>query len=56
MRKERLIVPILAALAIVWMVGQLLMQAYIERSLRQALEDLEARGEWRVSRVERSQG
>ncbi|MGP9677026.1 DUF945 family protein [Halomonas sp. AOP27-A1-41] len=56
MRKERLIVPILAALAIVWMVGQLLSSVLFERSLRQALEDLEARGEWRVSRVERSQG
>ena len=47
MRKERLIVPILAAVAVIWMVAQLLSSVLFERSLRQALEDLEARGEWR---------
>ncbi|MGO3058063.1 MAG: DUF945 family protein [Halomonas sp.] len=56
MRKERLIVPILAAIAIVWMAGQLLSSVLFERSLRQALEDLEARGEWRVTRTESSRG
>ena len=56
MRKERLIVPILAAVAVIWMVAQLLSSVLFERSLRQALEDLEARGEWRVSRIENHQG
>ena len=56
MRKERLIVPILAAVAVIWMVAQLLSSVLFERNLRQALEDLEARGEWRVSRIENHQG
>lgn len=56
MRKERLIVPILAAIAVIWMAGQLLSSVLFERSLRQALEDLEARGEWRVTRPESSRG
>ena len=56
MRKERLIVPVLATIAVVWMVAQLLSSVLFERSLRQALEDLEARGEWRVSQVENRQG
>lgn len=56
MRKERLIAPILAVIAVAWMVAQLLSSVLFERSLRQALEDLEARGEWRVSRTESHQG
>lgn len=56
MRKERLIVPVLSAIAVVWMVAQLLSSVLFERSLRQALDDLEARGEWRVSRTESNQG
>lgn len=56
MRKERLIVPILAFIAIVWMAAQLLSSVLFERGLRQALEDLEARGEWRVTRTESQQG
>ncbi len=56
MRKERLIVPILAAIAVAWGVAQLLSSILFERSLRQALDDLEARGEWRVSRTESRQG
>ncbi|AQU83016.1 MAG: DUF945 family protein [Halomonas sp.] len=56
MRKERLIAPILAVIAVAWMVAQLLSSVLFERSLRQALEDLEARGEWRVSRTESRQG
>ena len=39
MRKERLIVPILAAVAVIWMVAQLLSSVLFERSLRQALEE-----------------
>ncbi|AVI63949.1 DUF945 family protein [Halomonas sp. GFAJ-1] len=56
MRKERLIAPVLAVIAVAWMVAQLLSSVLFERSLRQALEDLEARGEWRVSRTESHQG
>lgn len=56
MRKERLIVPILAIIAVAWMAVQLLSSVLFERSLRQALEDLEARGEWRVNRTESRQG
>ncbi|MEL7614888.1 DUF945 family protein [Vreelandella titanicae] len=56
MRKERLIVPTLAIIAVVWMAAQLLSSVLFERSLRQALEDLEARGEWRVNRTESHQG
>lgn len=56
MRKERLIVPTLAVLAVLWMAAQLLSSVLFERSLRQSLEDLEARGEWRVSRSESRQG
>ncbi|OJA03913.1 DUF945 family protein [Halomonas sp. QHL1] len=56
MRKERLIVPILAIIAVAWMALQLLSSVLFERSLRQALEDLEARGEWRVNRTESRQG
>lgn len=56
MRKERLIVPIIVALTVVWAVAQLISSVLFERSLNQALEDLEARGEWRVSRTENRQG
>ncbi|TVP45008.1 MAG: DUF945 family protein [Halomonas sp.] len=56
MRKERLIVPILAFIAVLWMAAQLLSSFLFERSLHQALEDLEARGEWRVHRTESRQG
>ncbi|MDQ7727206.1 DUF945 family protein [Halomonas sp. SpR8] len=56
MRKERLIVPTLSIIAVVWVAAQLLSSVLFERSLRQALEDLEARGEWRVSRTESRQG
>ncbi|NGO89395.1 hypothetical protein CWI66_12210 [Halomonas sp. 141] len=56
MRKERLIVPILSVIAVIWMVAQLLSSILFERSLRQGLEDLEARGEWRVERLDSRQG
>ncbi|MGO2240964.1 MAG: DUF945 family protein [Halomonas sp.] len=56
MRKERLIVPTLAVIAVAWVAAQLLSSILFERSLHQALEDLEARGEWRVSRTESRQG
>jgi len=56
MRKERLIVPTLAIIAVVWMAAQLLSSVLFERSLRQALVDLEARAngvstELRATRV-----
>ncbi|WP_447553398.1 DUF945 family protein [Vreelandella sp. EE22] len=56
MRKERLIVPVIAVAALLWAVAQLISSVLFERSLSQALEDLEARGEWRVSRPESSPG
>lgn len=56
MRKERLIVPTLAVIAFVWAAAQLLSSVLFERSLLQALQDLEARGEWRVNRTENHQG
>ncbi|MWJ27668.1 DUF945 family protein [Halomonas sp. ZH2S] len=56
MRKERLIVPVLVVVAVGWVVAQLLSSLLFERSLRQSLEDLEARGEWRVNRTESHQG
>ncbi|MGM0544697.1 MAG: DUF945 family protein [Pseudomonadota bacterium] len=56
MRKERLIVPALAVIAVLWMAAQLLSSVLFERSLRQALDDLAARGEWRVTRTENQQG
>ncbi|QNI02457.1 DUF945 family protein [Halomonas sp. SH5A2] len=56
MRKERLIVPVLAVIAVLWVAAQLLSSVLFERSLRQALDDLAARGEWRVTRTESDQG
>lgn len=56
MRKERLIVPVLVVIAVLWMAAQLLSSVLFELSLRQALDDLAARGEWRVTRTESEQG
>ncbi|MGY4878741.1 DUF945 family protein [Vreelandella aquamarina] len=56
MRKERLVVPILAVLAALWVAAQLLSSILFEHSLRQALDDLNARGEWRMQRVESHPG
>lgn len=56
MRKERLVVPIIASLAALWMAAQLLSSILFEYSLRQALSDLNARGEWRMQRVESHPG
>ncbi|SDN60143.1 DUF945 family protein [Vreelandella arcis] len=56
MRKERLIVPVLAVIAVLWVASQLLSSVLFERGLRQALDDLAARGEWRVTRTESDQG
>lgn len=56
MRKERLVVPIIASLAALWMAAQLLSSILFEHSLRQALNGLNARGEWRMQRVESHPG
>lgn len=56
MRKERLIVPAMAMVAAIWVAAQLLSAILFEHSLRQALEDLKARGEWRVQRTESHPG
>ncbi len=44
MRKERLIVPVVVALAVAWLVAQYLASLLFERELARALDDLEARG------------
>ncbi|MCL7931253.1 DUF945 family protein [Halomonas llamarensis] len=56
MRKERLIVPAIAVVVVIWMAAQLLSSVLFERSMHQALEDLKARGEWRVQRTENDPG
>ena len=56
MRKERLVVPIIASLAALWMAAQLLSSILFEHSLRQSLNGLNARGEWRMQRVESHPG
>ncbi|GAA3898452.1 hypothetical protein GCM10022228_06380 [Halomonas cibimaris] len=56
MRKERLIVPVLALLVIAWLAAQLVSSVLFERSLSQALADLQARGEWRVKRLDNDAG
>lgn len=56
MRKERLIVPAIAVVVVVWMAAQLVSSVLFERSMHQALEDLEARGEWHVQRTESDAG
>lgn len=50
MRKERLIVPLVLLLAVVWAVAQYLAALLFERELVRALADLEARGEIVVER------
>lgn len=56
MRKERLLVPIIALLAAAWMAAQLLSSILFEHGLRQTLSDMNARGEWRVQREESHSG
>ncbi|WP_290799110.1 DUF945 family protein [Halomonas sp.] len=50
MRKERLIVPVVVALAVAWAVAQYLASVLFERELARALVDLEGRGELVVER------
>ncbi|WP_416137680.1 DUF945 family protein [Halomonas sp. HK25] len=56
MRKERLIVPVVVALAVVWAVAQYLASLLFERELVRALVDLEARGEMVMERSEVERG
>ncbi|QJQ99929.1 DUF945 family protein [Halomonas sp. PGE1] len=56
MRKERLIVPVVVALAVVWAVAQYLASLLFERELVRALADLEARGELVTERSEVERG
>ena len=56
MRKERLIVPVVVVLAVVWAVAQFLASLLFERELARALADLEARGELVVERSEVERG
>ncbi|MFO8047181.1 MAG: DUF945 family protein [Halomonas sp.] len=56
MRKERLIVPVVVTLALVWAVAQFLASLLFERELARALIDLEARGELVVERSEVERG
>ncbi|WP_133483864.1 MULTISPECIES: DUF945 family protein [Halomonas] len=56
MRKERLIVPLLVGLALLWGIAQYLSSLLFERELARGLVDLAARGELRVSRRDVEQG
>ncbi|GHE20627.1 DUF945 family protein [Halomonas urumqiensis] len=52
MRKERLIVPVVVGLTVIWAAAQLFASLLFERELARALDDLEARGELVVERDE----
>ncbi|MBB3184646.1 hypothetical protein FHR95_002220 [Halomonas fontilapidosi] len=56
MRKERLIVPLLVGLALLWAIAQYLSSVFFERELARALDDLAARGELAVTRSDVDQG
>ncbi|MDR9439003.1 MAG: DUF945 family protein [Halomonas sp.] len=56
MRKERLIVPLVVALALLWAVAQYFSSVLFERELARALEDLAARGELAVKRSDVERG
>lgn len=56
MRKERLIVPVVVGLVLLWAVAQYIASLLFERELARALEDLEARGELVVERSEVERG
>lgn len=55
-RKERLIVPLLVGLALLWGIAQYLSSVLFERELARALEDLAARGELAVERSDVDRG
>lgn len=56
MRKERLIVPVVVGLAVIWALAQFVAGLLFERELVRALEDLEARGELVVERRDIERG
>jgi hypothetical protein len=56
MRKERLIVPVLAGAAVIWAAAQFVAGLLFERELARALNDLEARGELVAGRSDVEQG
>ncbi|MFG6177141.1 DUF945 family protein [Halomonas sp. THAF12] len=56
MRKERLIVPVLAVLALAWAVAQTLSGLLFERQLARAVKELQLRGELTVRRSDVEHG
>lgn len=56
MRKERLIVPLLIGGLLAWMAGQAASSWVFERELTLALEDMQARGELDIERVDIERG
>ena len=56
MRKERLIVPVVVGLALLWAVAQAIASLLFERELVRALEDLAARGDLLVERSDVERG
>ncbi|MDR5860817.1 DUF945 domain-containing protein [Halomonas eurihalina] len=56
MRKERLIVPVVVAMAVAWAVAQTIASLMFERELARAIQDLQARGELSIWRSEADQG
>jgi hypothetical protein len=56
MRKERLIVPVVVGVAVIWALAQFVSGLLFERELARALEDLEARGELVVERRDIERG
>lgn len=56
MRKERLIAPVLAVVALAWAVAQTVAGLLFERELARAVEDLQARGELSIRRSDVERG
>ena len=56
MRKERLIVPVVVGMTVIWAVAQFVAGLLFERELARALGDLEARGELVVERTDLERG
>ncbi|WP_341853295.1 DUF945 family protein [Halomonas aestuarii] len=56
MRKERLIVPVVVGLTLLWAVAQYIASVLFERELARALEDLAARGDFAVERTQVHRG
>ncbi|WP_027967125.1 DUF945 family protein [Halomonas halocynthiae] len=56
MRMERLVVPLLSLLALIWAVAQTMAGVFFERELTRAIADLQARGELLIYRSEVDNG